>query len=119
MIMSTAGVAKCGRSQACRLRNPAVSSLYNIEMLSSKAFTSTSLAISTSPIFQCLMFATVMDSFSGSCRGHIDGSGGGDAANQVGGFLGDHDDGRVGVTPDEARENRGIGDPESLDAMHP
>src|SRR3984893_14274086 len=99
IFISPAGVAKCGCSQACRFMNSAVSSLNSIQMWSSNALTSTSRAISTSPTFQCLMFSMVMDSYSwGEPR----------TTNQVGGFFGDHDDGRVGVSSHHTGENRCI-----------
>ncbi len=64
IFISPAAVAKCGCSQPNRCTNSAVSSLSSMAMLSSKAFTSTIRATSTSPIRQCLMCSTLMSSVS-------------------------------------------------------
>src|SRR6185436_5847162 len=41
------------------------------------------------------------------------------AADQVGGLLADHDAGRIGIAGGHRREDRGIGDAQSLEPVHP
>src|SRR5215472_5980641 len=118
IFISPSGVAKCGCSQPCCLTYAAVSSLSSMEMLSSKAFTSTMRATSTSPIRQCLIVSALMESpgFSsmltdravrGECR--VDARRCRNATDHVRGLLRDHDHRGVGVAAHQVWKDRGVG----------
>src|SRR5882672_5656535 len=116
MSILPAAVAKCGTSHGNFCTYSALPFGNSIAMSSSQLFTSTMRAISTSPIFQCLMFSlatplslTVRQFQGPRCR---------NTQHHVRGFLGHHHNRGVGVAADDAREYRRICHAQSPNAMH-
>src|SRR6478736_3870958 len=107
MIIFPSGVAKCGCSQPNCCTNSAVSSGSSMPISSSQPLTSTIRAMSTSPIFQCLMCSAAIrppDSVA--------------TADQVGGTFSHHHHRCICIATDDTRKYGGVHYPQAADAVH-
>src|SRR5208282_428373 len=115
--MRPSGVAKLGNSQSYCLATSGVAPGISTSKGSSCALTSTMRTTSTSPIFHFLMCSTAMAFSSGllAISRWLKGRKRRPPQDHIRSLLGNHHHGRIRVSAHKGREDRGIGDAQTID----